>query len=244
MVSTRLHATVPNFRFRVADVRNELYNPAAGIARGTTGFRSSRVIRLRLPDLHLYTHARPGHGDYLSEIARILRPGGRTLITYFLLNPDSEGLIREGRSAHTFRSEEDGCRSDNPDRPENAVAYTESRIADLYKWYGFNPRASSIRQLVWTHEWRELAGYRHRLQGMTAGTNSLLAGSAHSLSVNNNRTIASAVLFTRGTITDPSTGQRRSKSLRPCSGIVQIAGAFRDGSGSGRGLARGARLWR
>ena len=131
----------PNFRFRVADVRNDLYNPRGRYrARDYRfPFEPSSFDFVFLSSTFTHMLARDME-NYLSEIARVLRPGGRTLITYFLLNPDSEGLIREGRSAHTFRSEEDGCRSDNPDRPENAVAYTESRIRDLYKWYGFEIR--------------------------------------------------------------------------------------------------------
>ena len=42
---------------------------------------------------------------YLSEIARVLKPGGRCLISFFLLNEESLGLIARGKSTIDLRHE-------------------------------------------------------------------------------------------------------------------------------------------
>lgn len=76
--------------------------------------------------------------NYLSEISRVLKPNGRCLITYFLLNSEVQELIKEGKSFHKFAYELDGCRVEFEDAPENAVAYDESYVRNLYSKYGFS----------------------------------------------------------------------------------------------------------
>lgn len=88
----------PNFRFQVADVHNGQYNPAG----------SQRACEYRFPyadgtfdvavAVSLFTHLRPFEGErYLAEAARVLRPGGRLLATWYLLNEESERALDEGR---------------------------------------------------------------------------------------------------------------------------------------------------
>jgi SAM-dependent methyltransferase len=85
----------PNFRFQVADVANRNFNPAGSLAPAE--------YRLPYPDagfdvVHLrsvFTHMGPREVDhYLSEIARVLSPGGRCVSTYFLLNRESLDMMR------------------------------------------------------------------------------------------------------------------------------------------------------
>ena len=40
--------------------------------------------------------------NYLSEISRVLKTGGRYLITFIILKSESEGLIRSGHSTLDF----------------------------------------------------------------------------------------------------------------------------------------------
>ena len=74
--------------------------------------------------------------NYLSEITRVLRPGGRCLITYFLLNPDSLKLIQEEASSYDFRYRLPGCRVQREDVPEAVVAYDEGEIRESYQRHG------------------------------------------------------------------------------------------------------------
>jgi ubiquinone/menaquinone biosynthesis C-methylase UbiE len=73
--------------------------------------------------------------NYLREITRVLKPGGRCLITYFLLNEASLKLIEERASTINFKGELDGCRVDKMEVPEAAIAYEENKIRELYEKY-------------------------------------------------------------------------------------------------------------
>jgi hypothetical protein len=73
---------------------------------------------------------------YFSEIARVLKPGGRCLITYFLLNEESTPMNDAGRGILNFAERGELYRTINKSRPEDAVAYDEKYIRSLYEKYG------------------------------------------------------------------------------------------------------------
>ena len=93
----------PNFTFRKADIFNKCYNPNGAL----------KAVDYRFPyeedsfDLifltSVFTHLQGAEvRHYLDEIRRALRPGGKCLTTCFLLNGESEGLIREGKSTQNL----------------------------------------------------------------------------------------------------------------------------------------------
>lgn len=91
----------------------------------------------------------PGEVDnYLSEIARVLRPDGRCLITYFLLNKESLGLLAEGRTTIDFRHDFGVYRVKEKETPEAAVAYREEYVRSLYEKHGLR-MAEPIRYGKW-----------------------------------------------------------------------------------------------
>lgn len=127
----------PNFRFTRADVYNQFYNPAGTYrdAEYRFPFADSRFDLVTLTSV--FTHMLPeGLGNYLSQISRVLRPGGRCLITYFLLNDESRSLVEAGRSSLDFRHPFGGCRVVKPDVPEWAIAYDEAVVRALYRERG------------------------------------------------------------------------------------------------------------
>jgi hypothetical protein len=85
---------------------------------------------------------------YLCEVARVLKAHGRCLITYFLLTPDSLGLIEEKASSIDFRYALQGCRVKNKDVPEETVAYDESKIRELYRKHGAEYRGADPLRVV------------------------------------------------------------------------------------------------
>jgi SAM-dependent methyltransferase len=124
----------PNFDFRVADIHNGLYNPQ--------GKYKSSEFRFPYPDgsfdvaflASVFTHMLPQDMDhYLHEIVRVLKPGGRCLITFFLLNEESSALINEGKGKHKYEHEMQGYRTTNANLPEAAIAYPEAFVRDLYR---------------------------------------------------------------------------------------------------------------
>jgi ubiquinone/menaquinone biosynthesis C-methylase UbiE len=132
----------PNFRFTHANVFSTAYN-AAG--RGKAG-----AYRFPFPDASfdlvvmksVFTHMLPGEiRNYLRETSRVLKPIGRSVITYFLLNEDSRALAELGKAAHDFKYRLDGdpsCLVIDPAVPESGAAHDEHRIRGYYREFGFH----------------------------------------------------------------------------------------------------------
>lgn len=131
----------PNFDFTVVDIQNGTYNPK--------GKYKSSDFRFPYPDgsfdvvflASVFTHMLPADvKHYMSEIVRVLKPGGRSLITFFLLNEQSSALIKEGKGSFNFEHEMQGYRTDSAANPEAAIAYPEAFVRDLYGEYGLELR--------------------------------------------------------------------------------------------------------
>lgn len=123
----------PNFDFTVVDIQNGAYNP--------TGRYKSSDFRFPYPDgsfdivllASVFTHMLPSDvKHYLHEIVRVLKQGGRSLITFFLLNEESLALIKEGKASFNFEHEMPGYRTTHVDHPEAAIAYPEAFVRWLY----------------------------------------------------------------------------------------------------------------
>lgn len=144
-----------NFHFQHSDVYNKHYNP-----RGTVEARQFRFpFDAGFFDFvfltSVFTHMLPTDMErYLSEISRVLKPGGSCLITFYLINDESEDLMKSGRSSMDFRYKIDDCFSSNKKNPEAAIAYRESHIIELFNKYGL-----SISQPIHYGSWCERNNY-------------------------------------------------------------------------------------
>jgi SAM-dependent methyltransferase len=128
----------PNFQFQVADIYNKRYNPG--------GTQQPYEYRFPYPDdsfdfaflASVFTHLLPDAVDnYLSEISRVLRSGGRCAISYFLLNEHSIGRIEAGKiSKQTFSHNYSTYRLQNDKVPEAAIAHDENNIRSMYEKHG------------------------------------------------------------------------------------------------------------
>ncbi len=119
----------PNFRFQLADVYNAHYNPGG----------ASRAADFRFPfedeqfDFvflgSVFTHMVPEEVEnYIGEIARVLRPGGRVLATFFVIDDEAEDGIASGRAVYDFAVRCAGHRVVDADDPEYAVAYAQDDV--------------------------------------------------------------------------------------------------------------------
>jgi SAM-dependent methyltransferase len=127
----------PHFRFHLADIRNEEYNPGGRITGSEYRFPFADATFDVVFLTSVFTHMMADEVDhYLTEIARVMKPGGRCLITWFLLNAESEALIRDGRSVLDFRYEVDQGLTTNAIVPQEAVAYRQDFVAGLYEKHG------------------------------------------------------------------------------------------------------------
>lgn len=133
----RIKPRFANFHFQHSDVYNQHYNPG-GTTRAADyafPFADSQFDFAFLTSV--FTHMIPGDlENYLQEIARVLRPGARCLITVFLLNDISRQLITEGKSDLDFRFDMGGYLTTKSDDPETAIAYDEKVVRELFCKYG------------------------------------------------------------------------------------------------------------
>lgn len=123
-----------NFHFHHADIYNAFYNPH--------GKYLPHQYRFPFPDstfsflflTSVFTHMLGKEMEnYLNEIHRVLIPGGRCFITYFLLNEDSEALVRSDRSHLKFVFPIEHAKVLREENPEEAVAFDETYIRALYQ---------------------------------------------------------------------------------------------------------------
>jgi SAM-dependent methyltransferase len=131
----------PNFHFILADLYNQYYNPTGRYTAAEYHFpyeyQSYDVVFLTSVFTHMFID---DIAHYLAEIARVLKPGGKCLITWFLLNAESVDLLDQ-------RSSEDGLlgrwphvtgrsSSISATSPESAIAHDEQDVLALYTSYG------------------------------------------------------------------------------------------------------------
>ncbi|NQS91273.1 MAG: class I SAM-dependent methyltransferase [Chloroflexi bacterium] len=123
-----------NFHFLQSDVYNKHYNKNGKVLAQDFHFDFDDKFFDFVFLTSVFTHMLPlDMENYLSEISRVLKIGGRCLITFFILNEESEGLIRAGHSKLDFCYKiNDGLTIDEND-PEAAIAYNEGFIKMLFE---------------------------------------------------------------------------------------------------------------
>jgi len=123
----------PNFVFEVADIQNSFYNPKGKFKSSEFPFpypdASFDVVFLTSVFTHMFP---PDVKHYLHEIARVLKPGGQCLTTFFLLNDESSKLTKARKGTLNFEHEGPGYRTTDKKRPEAAIAYPEAFVRDLH----------------------------------------------------------------------------------------------------------------
>ena len=125
----------PNFRFRLAeDIYNKEYNPAGKLKASEYKFPYEDESFDFVILTSVFTHMLPEEvANYLSEIKRVMKSGGRSLNTFFLLNQESLELIESGRSLVDFKYDFGLYRVMDKDTPEAAIAYQESFTRKLHE---------------------------------------------------------------------------------------------------------------
>jgi hypothetical protein len=75
----------------------------------------------------------------MSEINRVLKPGGKSFITYFLLNEETKNLMMSKVSYFNFCYQiDERCYTADPNVPEAVIAYDDTCILELYRMYCLN----------------------------------------------------------------------------------------------------------
>jgi SAM-dependent methyltransferase len=124
----------PNFRFQLADIRSERYNPGGRYEAADYRFPYEDGSFDFALLTSVFTHLqRPAVDNYVSELARVLRPGGHCLATYFLMN---EEAIRAMGGHGQFDFERDGQLVVDERVPERATAFREADVRELHERNG------------------------------------------------------------------------------------------------------------
>jgi SAM-dependent methyltransferase len=144
-----ISARYPNFRFEVADIYNKYYHPEGKLKSTEYRFpyEDGRFDLVFLTSV--FTHMLPDDvAHYSREIARVLKPSGRALITFFLLNDESLSLVRDGKSHLDFKHDLGAYRTIDAERVEAAVAFPEADVHALLRRSGLEA-APPVRYGGW-----------------------------------------------------------------------------------------------
>ncbi len=134
-ISTRLHG---KFEFTHANIYNSLYNPN-GVSKGSKyAFPYDDDMFDIVIVQSVFTHMLTDDiENYLDEIYRVLKPSGKVITTWFLINKNSLREIRKGNSDFTFKHRNSNEYINDNLHPEAAVAYRENFIFSLLKNQGY-----------------------------------------------------------------------------------------------------------
>jgi SAM-dependent methyltransferase len=117
-------------RFQHLDVRNSRYNPTGAMAAEDASFDVADASVDVAVLTSVFTHMYPAEIErYLAELARVLRPGGRALTTFFALDETWREAQLAGRGGLPMTHVLDPhVRYHNADDPLHALGYTPAWI--------------------------------------------------------------------------------------------------------------------
>jgi ubiquinone/menaquinone biosynthesis C-methylase UbiE len=136
------------FRFKFVNVYSKHYNSAGTITSETLKFPYEDDVFDCVMLFSIFTHMRlAGISNYITEIARVLKPGGHAFITTCLLNDESRKAIADGRSSLRFPYSFEGCLVVDEVFPETAIAVPQKEIVDWLAQAGL--RLKDIKYGSW-----------------------------------------------------------------------------------------------
>lgn len=129
----------PTFQFQLANVRHDLYNKDANLSVTDFCFPFEDDSFDFTFLTSVFTHLVPEDLEcYTAEIARTLRPGGTVVITYFILNEESETLMKTADSKMNIEHEfgRAGAKVMDVLRPEAVIAFPETYVRSVLSQSG------------------------------------------------------------------------------------------------------------
>ncbi len=124
----------PNFKFTVADIRNDIYNPHGSVSAEEFWFPYEAGSFDVVYAASLFTHLLPLAAEhYFQETRRVLKPGGRCLFSFFVLDY-YRGTGTTAWSGYEFDHSLPNCEGTavhDPARPEAVLAFRKQTIENL-----------------------------------------------------------------------------------------------------------------
>jgi SAM-dependent methyltransferase len=141
----------PDFEFTWAPVYNQKYNPFGTISAVEFRFPYENGSFDFIFATSLFTHlVRAETEHYLRETARVLRPGGTCLLTFFALDEHAEREMTAGRASFDFRHPIEGGFTTDPSQPEEAIAFRASDLREMLAAAGLEVQ-EPIRFGLWSN---------------------------------------------------------------------------------------------
>ncbi len=126
----------PYFRFHYVDVYSKFYNPRGKILPSEFRFPFKEAEFDFVVLCSVFTHmTQPDMEHYFDEISRVMKKGGRCLISYLLLNEESLAL---GTQKWTWRlvPQGDGSMVLDESNPEDLIAHPQDLVLDQFRRVG------------------------------------------------------------------------------------------------------------
>ena len=150
----RITTKYPNFIFKHVDVNNNLYHQSELKAEDFKfPYKNESFDFIFLNSV--FTHMQPEDiKNYIGEIERVLKPKGRCLITFFLLNEESSEQIKLEKSIIDFKYLSDDVLTNNEEIPEDAIALEEEEVIRY-----FNDKNMVVNEPIHYGSWCQRKNY-------------------------------------------------------------------------------------
>jgi SAM-dependent methyltransferase len=133
----QIHRRFPNFRFRHVDIFNKHYNPHGKALPSQWHFPYLTGEFDFACAISVFTHMLPDAvRNYIIETARVVKPGAKSFLSFFLLNDQSRSLIARGQSDILLNNDLHGCAVLDPAFPETTVGLPEDFVKSCFKESG------------------------------------------------------------------------------------------------------------
>ena len=144
----------PKFAFAYTPRFNSLYNPQVSDAASAFSFPYADHSFDFVFATSVLTHLLPvDFAHYVREVGRVLRPGGRSFLTCFLLNEESTREVADARTKISFAFRYSPLsRVQSLTVPEEAIGYEEQFVRELHAVSGLH-----VLQPVWYGGWTRRA---------------------------------------------------------------------------------------
>jgi len=152
----------PRFRFVHVDVRNRQYNPKGAVDAATFSFPYEDERFSLVYATSVLTHLLADEAArYLKEVSRVLEPGGRSVVTFFIIDDDARRHMASS-SGLCFQPTDAGYWTTQPENPEAAVACEEQAVLTMYDQAGLQIQ-TPIRYGTWSGRDGLVGGQDHVL---------------------------------------------------------------------------------
>jgi SAM-dependent methyltransferase len=123
-----------NFHYEHSDIYNKMYNNKGVVQSSAYIFRYNDEFFNFVFLTSVFTHMHTKDvKHYISEISRVMKVGSRCLITFFLLNKESNQLIKESLSTQNLIYQiDDNSFTKDKNVPESALGFREEFIREEF----------------------------------------------------------------------------------------------------------------